>query len=699
MSTVTARTRLAAAAVLTGTVMALAPLAAQAVPAGGSQDISYLGYHFDVPGSWQVIDLATQPSACVRFDRHVLYLGTPSSAQNCPDRAVGRTEAMLVQPAAPAQATWGTTHNAIAREYDVAAARVTVTGTYRNDPNLIRSILTAAALPAAAPRQSAMVAPSARVSPSVALGTSDYGGYGFDACAAPSEGAMNAWRGNSPYGAVGIYIGGGDRACSQPNLSPQWMQDEAANGWHFIPIYVGPQANEISSPGSLGVAAANDAVSSALNIGLPQGTPLYYDMEAYAPGYSGTVLAFLSAWTTQLHLRGYLSGVYSSGASGITDLVNQAGTGYPEPDVLYDAHANGVASTDDSYVPAGDWAFHQRIHQYNLGITQTYGGVSINIDQDYLDVDPSNLGPLYYDSLTSSGYQGWNQLSGAAGASEFDASRVAVAGMSNGDVRMVAYGNDGNMYDNIDTNGTWQGWTEVQGVGGVGFAGDAVGIAAMPDGDAQLVAIGTDGNIWHDIWFANKTWQGWGEVQGAGGAGSFQASSVAIAGEPNGDSRIIAVGNDGNIYDDIRFGGNGNWQSWGEVQGAGGAGSFSSAAIAIAGMPDGDAQLIALGNDGTIWHDIWFANQTWQGWAQVGGVGTGSFAASAIAIAGMPDGDSQLLAVGNDGNVYHTTRNAGGTWAAWDKLAGANGASAFGARRVGITGLPDGSSYLIGIGG
>ena len=36
-------------------------------------------------------------------------------------------------------------------------------------------------------------------------------------------------------------------------------------------------------------------------------------------------------------------------------------------------------------VPSTAWANHQRIHQYRGGHDDTYGGVTINIDSDYVD--------------------------------------------------------------------------------------------------------------------------------------------------------------------------------------------------------------------------------------------------------------------------------------------------------------------------
>ncbi len=222
-----------------------------------------------------------------------------------------------------------------------------------------------------------------------------YSGLGFDACAAPSQNTMTAW-GSSPYRAIGVYIGGVNSACSQPNLTSTWVSTQIAAGWHLIPTYVGPQAPSNScgcssitpsQASAQGTAAATDAVSDAAAIGIPAGNPLYFDMEGYNRTSTNTsaVLAFLSAWTSQLHADGYASGVYSSGASGITDLVDQQGTGYLEPDDIWIADWNNEQTTDDPYVPSSYWSGQQRLHQYKGAHDETYGGVKINIDSDYLD--------------------------------------------------------------------------------------------------------------------------------------------------------------------------------------------------------------------------------------------------------------------------------------------------------------------------
>jgi hypothetical protein len=222
-----------------------------------------------------------------------------------------------------------------------------------------------------------------------------YTGLGFDACATPSAATLSAWSGTQ-YRAVGAYLGGANMACSQPNLTAPWVAQESAAGWHIIPIYVGLQAPTNScgcaaispaSAASQGTAAATDAITRAQALGLGAGNPIYFDMEAYSPGTTNTsaVLSFLAAWTTQLHAAGYKSGVYSSADSGIRDLAAQYGTTYVEPDDIWVARWNEVQNTVEPNVPAADWAAHQRIHQYDGGHNETHGGVTLNIDGDYLD--------------------------------------------------------------------------------------------------------------------------------------------------------------------------------------------------------------------------------------------------------------------------------------------------------------------------
>ncbi|MHB1834792.1 MAG: DUF1906 domain-containing protein [Solirubrobacteraceae bacterium] len=399
--------------------------------------VRYHGYRLRVPASWPVYRLGADPRTCVRFDRHAVFLGAPGADQLCPAGPAGRTEAILVAPlsasrraALPASAT-GPGQATQLRLVDTAA-RVVVIATWHHDPQTIRRALQLsslrAAIRAAAQRPEPEVAyaigtehaltrsrPLAHAAspgggsvttppPTPSAPGEVYTGAGFDACSTPSTSEMTAW-GSSPYRTIGVYIGGTNMACSQSNLTATWVAQESAAGWHLIPIYVGLQAPSnscgcaamSSAPATAaaeGTAAAQNAVTDAQAIGLGAGNPLYLDMEAYSRTSANTdsVLAFESAWTAQLHAEGYGSGIYSSSNSGISDLVSQYGTTYAEPNEIWIASWNGQQNTSDPNVPAADWSNHQRVHQYSGAHDETYQGVRINIDGDWVDAPTAAAG-------------------------------------------------------------------------------------------------------------------------------------------------------------------------------------------------------------------------------------------------------------------------------------------------------------------
>jgi hypothetical protein len=342
--------------------------AATAAADSGRRTLSYDGRKVSAPASWPVFRLSQHPGMCVRLDRRAVYLGTPAANQRCPAEAMGRRRAILVEPRGGGA------------------------------------------------ESSALPTPARRIaSASAAVFT----GLGFDACTAPSSKSMTAWSA-SPYRAIGVYIGGINRGCTQPNLTASWVGAQTEAGWHLIPTYVGLQAPTsscsecakltASQATAQGTAAAVDAVAQATEVAMGPGSPIYFDMESYSPTSSATnaTLAFLAAWTAKLHALGYVSGVYSSSASGIADLADQAGTGYLMPDDIWIANWNGQQNTSDTVVPASVWADHQRIHQYRGGHDETYGGVTINIDNNYVDgatvgqATPEETGPI-----------GWLDLSGS----------------------------------------------------------------------------------------------------------------------------------------------------------------------------------------------------------------------------------------------------------------------------------------------
>lgn len=249
----------------------------------------------------------------------------------------------------------------------------------------------------------------------------DFTGFGFDQCLAPTQSAMDAWLQHSPFLSVGIYISGNSRACrNQPNLTSTWVRTQLARGWQLLPITLGPQASCSSrypkyrddptiNPDSTsnyakarnqGKLEAERAVAAAGAIGIVPKSTLFYDLEAFDLGKTHcreSAIRFVHGWTKRLHELDYRSGFYSSAGSGIKMLdtvrARQRTTyrNYLVPDVLWIARWDGKANTSvsSSYLAPTAWTPGARVKQYQGGHNETWGGVTINIDRNYLDLGDS----------------------------------------------------------------------------------------------------------------------------------------------------------------------------------------------------------------------------------------------------------------------------------------------------------------------
>src|SRR5215218_1935168 len=262
--------------------------------------------------------------------------------------------------------------------------------------------LLAAALPAAAE-------PATTVNYPNNASATRFNGYAFDACTAPSVATMKAWTA-SPYDGVGVYVGGVNRSCAQPNLTPGWVSTVSAQRWRLIPIYVGHQApctggvNKVtftaSSAAAKGAADAADAVTKAKALGMLTGSAIYGDMENYSTTDATcrtAVLTFVSAWTKELHRQGYLSGMYANlslGATQLADAYNS--TTYARPDAFWIARWDGnPALTGWAGIPDSHWTRYQRGKQYRGDHNETHGGVTINIDSDRFDAPVATVAYTY----------------------------------------------------------------------------------------------------------------------------------------------------------------------------------------------------------------------------------------------------------------------------------------------------------------
>jgi len=366
-----------------------------------------------------------------------ISIGGPAAVGGAPAQADRRTSIEGKPAAAPSLALGTIVQNASLHEFAVAmpAASPSVDATYGTDPGLVERALatirqinpqsaplhrpkikpkkpgtptpTPTPIPTPTPTPAPTLTPTPTPTstptltptptPTSTPTPTNPGQAGFDTCTAPSLTTMEAWRAN--YSATAIYIGGQMMACDYGNLSASWIEQAETMGWSLMPTFVGLQApcNDFSgkiSPSQAaaqGTVAADQAIGNATSFGLGAGTPIYYDMEAYDDTNAvcrTAVLTFLDAWDRQLTAMGYVSGVYSSAGSGINDLQSTstiAGHALAEPQALWFAlWDNSTNLSGSPYLSASVWPVPDRSKQYAGDQTVTVGGISLNIDEDWV---------------------------------------------------------------------------------------------------------------------------------------------------------------------------------------------------------------------------------------------------------------------------------------------------------------------------
>ena len=629
--------------------------------------VAFEGVSLQVPASWPVLNLSRQPRACPRLNVHAVYLGQPGPDPACPANLQGKTTAVLLQPVNQAgpdlrQATRAAviggraartnpdaavTHQIIDM---LPSAGVEVSLSYGSSPALARSIQSTIKIRASKRARPVRLAAPAAIRPAAPQGVVK--GRGFDTCAAPSTGTMRSWLA-SPYRAVGIYIGGVNRACAQANLTPAWIRTIQAQGWHYFPLYVGLQASCVAAFGDAtinpasaaaeGKAAADDAVTQAGDLGIPAGTPIIYDMEAYRGGCGSEVTTFLSAWDSELHARGYVAAIYES-FSNISDLVGAAGR-MTEPDVIHYADWDGHATTKSSYMPSNMWVHDQRIHQYAGGHNETYDSTTINIDNDVLDV-----------ALSGAATQGQRRP-------DF---RAAAAINANGSAEWFAKAANGTLRHNYQHPVGSAGWSATRTVGE--SPGDIVSnpaVTADASGSLTLFARTTAGQIAH-AWQqagAPNDWNWGGPAGGGAPPGTVVADPAAIR-APSGDVVVFATTASGAVDTTSQDSPSDNtgWTPWAAI-----GGNCASSPVAFVDSRK-SLEVFCRTDRGALAVNV-LRRGGWNGWQTVAGGPSGLTGTPAAVTGG--GGQTEVFATDRSGTLAYAWQVPGGNWAWGSSPAGA----------------------------
>jgi hypothetical protein len=438
-------------------------------------------------------------------------------------------------------------------------------------------------------------------------------------------------------------------------------------------------------------------VVQAKALGFGSGTPLYYDMESYAPKQRQAALTFFSSWTTELHALGYRSAIYSSSSSGITDLANNYTSAYAMPDVIDDAWWNGVANTADPNVPASAWANHQRVHQYSGNVNQTHGGYTINIDQDYLDVQTgsgsggggggtTNTMPARQASqaVTASGsvvdafYQASDQKlavvrytpqhgwSAPVSLGDVTSSEPSAVTTSKSVVEVFYRGPGGALYA-VKSSGS--GWSKPRSLS-MGRMGSAPLAVSTTDGGIAVFWRGrTASQLWSARYVPGIGWRGPTHVSG----GLASAPSPAVSGAST--VNVFWQGSDGRLWHTSA----GTGQAWRKPN-AMAMGKLGTGPRAT-GQKNGGMDVFWGGTGrGSIWHTSYTGGR----WSAESMLAVGRHSVPAL-VASSP-GIASAFWKGQDDGLWNATGHGGTSWGPAAGLAmGRIGSNVFAAGRSGGT--------------
>jgi hypothetical protein len=184
----------------------------------------------------------------------------------------------------------------------------------------------------------------------------------------------------------------------------------------------------------------------------------------------------------------------------------------------------------------------------------------------------------------------------------------------------------------------------------------------------QMLATTTSG-LYHGLRDTNGEWTSFGNVQGA--AGSVQGLAYADDAAINGKNYVFALGGDGHVYESDRRT-TGGWDAFHDITPALGA-KTGMTRIAVTSTGPGLALLGIAG--GRVYHAVQAPDETWSKWGDVTAEIGLPAGATEVATAQTSGGNTQIgVIIG--GEAYHAIRLGGGTWSKWGRITSQAGAPA-----------------------
>ena len=198
--------------------------------------------------------------------------------------------------------------------------------------------------------------------------------------------------------------------------------------------------------------------------------------------------------------------------------------------------------------------------------------------------------------------------------------------------------------------------------------------------------------MYHQIRNADGSWTGFRPLSGYETELPGDAKDVAIATMADGTAHAVIVGADDQVYHQIRY--PDRWTGFQPLAGNGTTAPAKGKRVAVTGMADGRAQVVIVGWDDRVYHQVRNVDGSWSGFQPLNGAGTTLPAAGKdVAIGTHPDGTAQVLIIGSDDGIYHRIRTSN-AWTEFQTVAGTDGTPAKGSG-VAISGHDDNSAQVV----
>jgi hypothetical protein len=192
-------------------------------------------------------------------------------------------------------------------------------------------------------------------------------------------------------------------------------------------------------------------------------------------------------------------------------------------------------------------------------------------------------------------------------------------------------------------------------------------------GELHVVGVGssdvyewTEWRLWHAIRRADGTWSPFSDLTWvARSPDEFSNVSVSVD-STTGELHVVGTTySDSKLWHAIRRA-NGTWSYFGAVPAPYPGAVFSSASVSVNSATD-ELHLAGVTPDGNLWHTVRQANGTWSPFVFLPGQGPGS----AVSIAANPSsGELQLVTFQAGYYLWHTIRRADGTWLPYLQVPG-----------------------------